>query len=155
MMEDSKKNEERISEQPEASDVSVESPEITEMMKTTIMENTEEAGKSDDTGIPEDTEKLKDIVLSDDTGKSEEAGKSEDTDKSEDTGKTEETGKAEDTNDPVKIEADFCSLLAPEKWSQFSHLMIALGRTKCKANRPDCPNCPLKELCSHGRKHVA
>ena len=109
MMEDSKKNEERISEQPEASDVSVESPEITEMMKTTIMENTEEAGKSDDTGIPEDTEKLKDIVLSDDTGKSEEAGKSEDTDKSEDTGKTEETGKAEDTNDPVKIEDKSCT----------------------------------------------
>lgn len=58
------------------------------------------------------------------------------------------------SDDPVKIEADFCSLLAPEKWSQFSHLMIALGRTKCKANRPDCPNCSLKELCNHGRKHV-
>lgn len=59
------------------------------------------------------------------------------------------------SDDPVRIEADFCALLAPEKWSQFSHLMIALGRTKCKANRPNCPECPIRELCSHGRKHVA
>ena len=59
------------------------------------------------------------------------------------------------STDPVKIEAEFCALLAPEKWSQFSHLMIALGRSRCKANRPNCVNCPLNELCDHGRKHVS
>lgn len=59
------------------------------------------------------------------------------------------------TEDPVKIEAQACAALAPERWGQFSHLLIAHGRARCVARRPDCPNCEIAELClfaSKGKK---
>ena len=42
----------------------------------------------------------------------------------------------------------------PERWSQFSHLLIVHGRNVCKANRPACANCKLNRLCNHGKKQI-
>jgi endonuclease III len=40
------------------------------------------------------------------------------------------------------------NLLVPKKhWIDFSHRLIAHGRTTCDALRPRCLECPLKELC--------
>lgn len=58
-------------------------------------------------------------------------------------------------DDPVKIESDLCANLKPERWSQFSHLMIVHGRNICKANRPACANCKLNKLCNYGKKQIA
>jgi len=55
-------------------------------------------------------------------------------------------------SDPVKIEAKLCSALNPERWGEFSHLLIVHGRTVCPAGRPKCAECVLADLCAHARK---
>ena len=32
-------------------------------------------------------------------------------------------------------------------WSRAHHYLIYLGRSYCKASKPDCENCPIKEIC--------
>ena len=56
-----------------------------------------------------------------------------------------------DSSDPVVIESDICSVMPPETWAQFSHLLIVHGRTRCPANRPDCPGCELARLCGRAK----
>ncbi len=51
------------------------------------------------------------------------------------------------TVDPVKIESILCGKTAPEKWAQFSHLLIIHGRRRCMARKPDCANCEISALC--------
>ena len=55
-------------------------------------------------------------------------------------------------SDPVKIEFDLMALLPRKDWIDFSHQMIWHGRALCKARKPNCPACPLRDLCDHGRK---
>ena len=55
-------------------------------------------------------------------------------------------------SDPVKIEMKLCSALNPERWGEFSHLLIVHGRTVCPAGRPRCGECVLADLCSHAQK---
>jgi len=57
-----------------------------------------------------------------------------------------------DSSDPVVIESDVCAVMPPETWAQFSHLLIVHGRTRCPANRPDCPGCELAHLCRHTKE---
>ena len=52
-----------------------------------------------------------------------------------------------DSSDPEVIESDICSVMPPETWAQFSHLLIVHGRTRCPANRPDCAACEIAFLC--------
>jgi endonuclease-3 len=49
--------------------------------------------------------------------------------------------------DPKKIEAVLMKLVPQQDWTLFSHRLIFHGRSRCKAQNPDCPNCELKELC--------
>ena len=56
------------------------------------------------------------------------------------------------SQDPVKIEAELCAGLNPERWGEFSHLLIVHGRTVCPAGRPKCGECVLADLCRHARK---
>ncbi len=58
------------------------------------------------------------------------------------------------SDDPVKIESELCANLKPERWSQFSHLLIVHGRNICKANRPACADCKLNRLCNHGKRQI-
>ena len=51
------------------------------------------------------------------------------------------------TEDPEEIEAILCSLLPAEQWSEFSHLVIIHGRTRCPARRPDCADA-IREYCA-------
>jgi endonuclease-3 len=55
-------------------------------------------------------------------------------------------------SDPVKIEFDLMALIPKKDWIDFSHQMIWHGRALCKARKPDCPACPLPDLCSYRRK---
>ena len=55
-------------------------------------------------------------------------------------GFTEET-------DPEKIERDLLPLIPRERWTRFGHLMQDHGRAICKARKPECPICPVAELC--------
>jgi endonuclease III len=49
--------------------------------------------------------------------------------------------------DPVKIERDLCELFPRETWPDMSHRLILHGRYVCVARKPDCPHCPLNEVC--------
>ena len=50
-------------------------------------------------------------------------------------------------SDPKKIEQDLMKLLPKEKWIQFSHQIIHLGRGPCVARNPKCGDCKLNPLC--------
>jgi endonuclease-3 len=49
--------------------------------------------------------------------------------------------------DPEKIEGDLAGLVPKKDWVDFSHLLIHHGRSTCDARRPDCPACPIQEVC--------
>jgi len=48
---------------------------------------------------------------------------------------------------PEKIEEELCRLLPKEHWTEAGHLLIAHGRTLCKAPLPHCGRCPVLPLC--------
>jgi len=49
--------------------------------------------------------------------------------------------------DPVKVESALVRLIPKEDWTLVSHLLIAHGRKRCNARKPDCAQCELKKLC--------
>ena len=51
------------------------------------------------------------------------------------------------TSDPVKIEQDLMDVVPQHLWTQFSHLLIAHGRSICIARRPSCQTCDLFDYC--------
>ena len=56
-------------------------------------------------------------------------------------------------DDPERIEYAACAETAPEKWCNFSHLLITHGRQICHARKPECGSCVLGGLCKkHGVK---
>ena len=56
-------------------------------------------------------------------------------------------------DDPVRIENAACAKIAPEKWCNFSHLLIQHGRLVCHSRKPECDSCVLAGLCKkHGVK---
>lgn len=57
------------------------------------------------------------------------------------------------SDDPVEIEQILCSALPPERWAQFSHLLIMHGRKQCVARRADCANCVIAQYCGNGKKN--
>ncbi|MDE7121747.1 MAG: endonuclease III [Oscillospiraceae bacterium] len=52
--------------------------------------------------------------------------------------------------DPPKIETDLRKLLPPEESSDFCHRIVQFGRDVCRARKPQCSNCPLREICPSG-----
>jgi endonuclease-3 len=58
------------------------------------------------------------------------------------------------TQDPEKIEAEVNAQIAPEYWTNFSHLLITLGRKVCSARSPRCQECVLKNLCTAKKVEV-
>ncbi|MEA2236413.1 MAG: endonuclease [Thermoanaerobaculia bacterium] len=51
------------------------------------------------------------------------------------------------SDDAVKIEQDLIALIPQKEWTNFSHRIIAHGRTICIARKPKCAQCALNELC--------
>ena len=54
-------------------------------------------------------------------------------------------------DDPDKIEQDLMAVIPRAEWSQFSLRLIYFGREVCDARRPQCPSCPLRDLCPSAR----
>jgi endonuclease III len=50
-------------------------------------------------------------------------------------------------DDAVKIERDLIEQLPQDEWINFSHRLIWHGRRICKARKPLCGECVLKEIC--------
>lgn len=51
-------------------------------------------------------------------------------------------------DDPERIESAACAGIAPEKWCNFSHLLITHGRQVCHARAPQCGTCALDTICA-------
>jgi len=49
--------------------------------------------------------------------------------------------------DPVKVERDLMAVIPRESWIEIAHLLIWHGRRVCTARKPDCPGCPLNDMC--------
>lgn len=56
------------------------------------------------------------------------------------------------TDDPVKAEFALMKVVDKDYWLYINHWFIALGRTICKAPRPKCSECYLKDICSTFKK---
>jgi len=54
-----------------------------------------------------------------------------------------------DNDDPVKIEFDLMEIMPARAWNDFSLHLIYLGRSVCKARKPDCGKCRLIRLCRY------
>ena len=54
--------------------------------------------------------------------------------------------------DATKIEFDIMKILPQSKWTDFSHQIIALGRSICDAKKPKCPVCRLLPYCRFGQE---
>ncbi|MCU0725204.1 MAG: endonuclease III [Planctomycetes bacterium] len=54
-------------------------------------------------------------------------------------------------DDPGKIEADLMARIPKKEWIDFSHRVIWHGRGLCKARKPDCAPCALRDICPSAR----
>ncbi len=50
-------------------------------------------------------------------------------------------------NNVYKTELALMNILDEEDWSRAHHYLIYLGRSFCKAQNPNCENCPINNLC--------
>ncbi len=53
---------------------------------------------------------------------------------------------------PEKIEQDLMEIIPKEKWGKFSLQLILHGRKVCKARKPLCFKCPVREYCPYEPK---
>jgi endonuclease-3 len=51
--------------------------------------------------------------------------------------------------DPLKVETQLCRKLPQARWGQAHHWLIWHGRRICKAQKPLCGACKLKEFCEY------
>lgn len=51
--------------------------------------------------------------------------------------------------DVLKTELSLMNVIPEEMWSKSHHLLIWHGRRVCHAQKPDCKNCKLNQICSY------
>lgn len=54
----------------------------------------------------------------------------------------------------LEVEKTLMKKVPKEEWSVTHHRLIFFGRYHCKAQNPQCPSCPLLELCREGKKRM-
>ncbi|PLS03578.1 endonuclease III [Neobacillus cucumis] len=54
----------------------------------------------------------------------------------------------------LEVEKTLMRKVPKAEWSLTHHRMIFFGRYHCKAQNPQCPSCPLLELCREGKKRM-
>jgi len=54
----------------------------------------------------------------------------------------------------LEVEKTLMKKVPKEEWSVTHHRLIFFGRYHCKAQNPQCPSCPLVELCREGKKRM-
>lgn len=53
--------------------------------------------------------------------------------------------------DTDRIEKELMQIVPKEDWFKFTYMIIDHGRQICKAQNPDCNNCPLNNFCPSSR----
>lgn len=56
-------------------------------------------------------------------------------------------GLTSNNSSPYECEKDLLSIIPENRRSKFHHQMIWFGREHCKALRPECETCELKDMC--------
>lgn len=54
----------------------------------------------------------------------------------------------------LEVEKTLMKRVPREKWSMTHHRLIFFGRYHCRAQNPNCPECPLLFLCREGQKRM-
>jgi len=54
----------------------------------------------------------------------------------------------------LEVEKTLMKKVPKEEWSLTHHRLIFFGRYHCKAQNPNCPECPLLSLCREGKKRM-
>ncbi len=54
----------------------------------------------------------------------------------------------------LEVEETLMRKVPKEAWAATHHRMIFFGRYHCKARNPQCPECPLLDLCREGQKRM-
>ena len=52
-----------------------------------------------------------------------------------------------DGKNPLEVEKDLLKVLPDNYKKNANHWLVLFGRYICKAQKPDCPNCPVSSLC--------
>ncbi|MBQ8465437.1 MAG: endonuclease III [Alphaproteobacteria bacterium] len=55
---------------------------------------------------------------------------------------------------PLEIEKDIINLLPQEYIKNTNHWLVLFGRYICKAQKPDCTNCPISDYCHSQDKKI-
>lgn len=55
---------------------------------------------------------------------------------------------------PLQVEQILMKKTPMDRWTRAHHQMIFFGRYHCKAQNPNCPECPLLPMCREGKKRV-
>jgi endonuclease III len=54
----------------------------------------------------------------------------------------------------LEVEKTLMKKVPKDEWGVTHHRLIFFGRYHCKAQNPQCPSCPLLELCREGKKRM-
>lgn len=58
------------------------------------------------------------------------------------------------SKDVLNTEKDLMKNIPEDKWSECHHLLIYHGRNVCKAQKPDCGSCRIKEYCKYFKENA-
>lgn len=59
-----------------------------------------------------------------------------------------------DGKNPVEVEKDLLKVLPDNYKKNANHWLVLFGRYICKAQKPDCPNCPVSSFCHSADKRI-
>jgi endonuclease III len=62
------------------------------------------------------------------------------------------TNKTPNDNEKI-IEDKLMCIIDKNRWSKTHHQMVLFGRYICKAKKPDCYECTLKDICNEKDKN--
>jgi len=60
-------------------------------------------------------------------------------------------GIVKNSDDVVKIEKTLMKKVPKERWSKTHHQLVLFGRYKCKAIKPLCEECDIKDFCKYNK----
>ena len=59
-----------------------------------------------------------------------------------------------DGKNPLEVEKDLLKVLPDNYKKNANHWLVLFGRYICKAQKPDCPNCPVSTFCHSADKRI-
>jgi endonuclease-3 len=58
-----------------------------------------------------------------------------------------------ENENPEKIEYDLQKIVPKERWADFCHFLVSHGRMVCKARKPNCDKCEIRQYCNYYSKN--